>query len=46
MIYLRPVLQQLLGKLGIDFSVFKGGRHKDMTGFWRSPTPEEEGKVQ
>ena len=43
-IYLRPVLQQLLGKLGIDFSVFKGGRHKDMTGFWRSPTPEEEGK--
>ena len=43
-IYLRPVLQQLLDKLGISFSVFKGGRLKDMTGFWRSPTTEEEGK--
>lgn len=43
-IYLRPVLQQLLDKLGISFSVFKGGRLKDMTGFWRSPTSEEEGK--
>ena len=43
-IYLRPVLQQLLQKLGVDFSVFKGGRLKDMTGFWRPPTSEEEGK--
>ena len=45
-IYLRPVLQQLLQKLGVDFSVFKGGRLKDMTGFWRPPTPEEEGKFE
>lgn len=43
-IYLRPVLEQLLQKLGISFSVFKGGRLKDMGGFWRSPTSEEEGK--
>ena len=43
-IYLRPVLQELFQKLGISFSVFKGGRLKDMGGFWRSPTPEEEGK--
>ena len=43
-IYLRPVIQQLLEKLGISFSVFKGGRLKDMGGFWRSPTSEEEGK--
>ena len=42
-IYLRPVLEQLLQKLGISFSVYKGGRLKDMTGFWRSPTSEEEG---
>ena len=45
-IYLRPVLQQLLQNLGVDFSVFKGGRLKDMTGFWRPPTPEEEGKFE
>ena len=43
-IYLRPMLQQLLQKLGISFSVYKGGRFKDMSGFWRSPTSEEEGK--
>ena len=45
-IYLRPVLEQLLGKMGIQFSVFKSGSLKDMTGFWRSPTTEEEGKFQ
>ncbi len=43
-IYLRPVLHQLLEKLGISYSVYKGGRLKDMTGFWRSPTSEEDGK--
>ena len=42
----RPVLEQLLGKLGVQFSVFKSGSLKDMTGFWRSPTTEEEGKFQ
>jgi len=45
-IYLRPILEQLLGKVGVGFSVFKESRLKDMTGFWRSPTPEEEGKFQ
>ncbi len=45
-IYLRPVLQQLLEKLGVSFSVYKGGRLKDMTSFWRSPTSEEEGKFK
>jgi len=45
-IYLRPILEQLLGKVGVEFSVFKEGRLKDMTGFWRSPTSEEEGKFQ
>ena len=37
-LYLRPVLEQLLGRAGVEFSVFKGGKYKDMTGFWRSPT--------
>jgi protease-4 len=45
-IYLRPILEQLLGRMGVEFSVFKGGRLKDMTGFWRSPTDEEQERFQ
>jgi protease-4 len=45
-IYLRPVLEQLLGRAGVGFSIFKGGKYKDMTGFWRSPTPEESERFQ
>ena len=45
-IYLRPVLEQLLGRVGVEFSVFKSGKYKDMTGFWRSPTAEESEKFQ
>ena len=45
-IYLRPVLQQLFQKLGVSFSVYREGHLKDMTGFWRSPTSEEEGKFK
>lgn len=45
-IYMRPVLEQLLGRAGVEFTVFKGGKYKDMTSFWRSPTPEESEKLQ
>ncbi len=45
-IYLRPVLEQLLGRAGIEFTIFKGGKFKDMTGFWRSPTGEESERFQ
>ena len=45
-IYLRPILEQLLTKIGIDFSVYKSGEFKDMTGFWRSPTDRESQKFQ
>lgn len=45
-IYLRPVLEQLLSKVGVDFSVYKSGEFKDMTGFWRSPTDRESAKFQ
>lgn len=45
-IYLRPVVQQMLSKLGIELSVFKEGRLKDMSGFWRHPTDEEADKMQ
>ena len=45
-IYLRPIMEQLLGRAGIEVSVIKGGRLKDMGGFWRSPTDEESEKLQ
>ncbi len=45
-IFMRPVLEQLLGRTGVEFSVFKGGKYKDMGGFWRSPTAEESEKFQ
>ena len=45
-LYLRPVLEQLLGRAGVEFSIFKGGKFKDMTGFWRSPTSEEAERLQ
>ena len=45
-IYVRPILEQMLQKLGISFSVYTGGRLKDMTGFWRSPSSEEEAKFR
>ena len=45
-IYLRPVLQDLLQRLGVGLSIYKGGRLKDMTGFWRSPTAEEDDKFK
>ena len=45
-IYLRPVLEQFLGRAGIEFSIFKAGKYKDMSGFWRSPTSEESERLQ
>ena len=45
-LYMRPIAEQLLSKVGVEFSVFKSGRLKDMTGFWRKPTEEESGKFQ
>ena len=45
-IYMRPILEQLLGRAGVEISIFKGGKYKDMTGFWRSPTTEEAEKLQ
>ena len=39
-------MEQLLQRLGIVFSVHKGGHLKDMGGFWRSDTPEEAEKFR
>ena len=45
-ISIRPVLEELLRRIGVDVSVSKSGAYKDMGAFWRGPTPEEEGKLQ
>ena len=45
-IHLRPILEQLLGRVGVEFSVVKGGHMKDMGGFWRGPTDEESAKLE
>ena len=36
----------MLSKVGVDFSVYKSGEFKDMTGFWRGPTDRESDKFQ
>ena len=45
-IYMRPIVEQMLSKIGVEISIFKGGHLKDMSGFWRHPTDEEAGKFQ
>lgn len=45
-IALRPVLAQMLEKIGVELTVIKAGHLKDMHGFWRRPTDEEAGKWQ
>jgi len=41
-IFMRPKLQELLGKVGVDVEVTKSGRDKDMGSPFRPTTPEEE----
>jgi protease-4 len=45
-IAIRPVLQDLLHRLGIQVFVRKTGPFKDMWAFYREPTDEEQGKIQ
>ena len=45
-IYMRPVIQQLMDKIGIEMNIFKAGANKDMHGFWRQPTDEESDKFR
>ncbi len=42
----RPILEELIKKLGIDMSVQKSGANKDMFQPWRHPTAEEDEKMQ
>jgi len=45
-ISLRPVVAELLERLGISVSVSKSGPLKDMGAFYRLPTTEEQSKLQ
>ena len=42
----RPVLHELLSRVGVRVNVQKSGEFKDMGAPWREPTSEEEQKVQ
>jgi protease-4 len=43
---IRPILQELLDRMGISFSVNKSAPLKDMGAFYRQPTSEEETRMQ
>jgi len=45
-ISIRPILLELLHKVGIQVNVTKSGQFKDMGAFYRLPTTEEEQKEQ
>ena len=45
-ISIRPVVEELLKKAGIDVNVTKTGIYKDMGAYWRSTSSEEEIKLQ
>ena len=45
-ISIRPVMVQLLERLGVGINVNKSGQFKDMGAFWRDTTPEEDTKMQ
>jgi len=42
----RPILQDLMGRIGVHVSVTKSGRLKDMGSFYRDPTEEETKKEE
>ncbi len=45
-IAVRPIVAELLRRIGVEVAVQKSGRLKDMLQPWRAPTPEEEEKLQ
>jgi len=45
-ISIRPVVEELLKKAGIDINVTKTGIYKDMGAYWRATSNEEEIKLQ
>jgi len=45
-VFLRPEVSGLMEKIGVDVSVHKSGRNKDMGSPFRTPSPEEERILQ
>ena len=45
-ISVRPIVQELLGRVGVSVSVHKSGELKDMGAVYRTPTEEEGQKLQ
>ncbi|MDO8614149.1 MAG: signal peptide peptidase SppA [Dehalococcoidia bacterium] len=45
-IFMRPVVQELMAKVGVKMVMTHEGRLKGMFQPWREPTPEEEEKVK
>ena len=45
-IFMRPVVQELMQKVGVKMVMTHEGRLKGMFQPWREPTPEEEAKVR
>lgn len=45
-IFMRPVVQELMQKIGVRMEVQHEGRLKAMFQPWREPTPEEQAKVK
>ncbi len=45
-IYVQPILEQLLARVGVEMSVYKSGPLKDMTGFWQRPSDQAAEKFQ
>jgi len=45
-IFTRPVVEELMQKVGVKMVVTHEGKHKAMFQPWREPTPEETAKVQ
>ena len=45
-LYVRPTLTGLMERAGVELSVYRSGRLKDMTGFWRGATAEEDAKFE
>src|SRR3990172_6231934 len=45
-IFMRPVVEELMQKVGVQMVMTHQGRLKGMFQPWRAPTPEEQEKVQ
>ena len=45
-IFIRPIIQELMNKVGVNVDIFKAGSLKDMTGMWRKSTKLEKEKFQ